>query len=354
MQTRRHGSVLTFLMFLALVAQGCSRGKVYASAPAAGDGIRVEAKSVRLKGNVVEAELMAYNNTDAVIEINRNQIAIVGPDGSEAYRRGAREIHILPARGKHPINLDAQVNAAAYKKAPGFFLRFDGFYVGDVRVALSPMVVGQPLHSPGGTNPTFVASAQQQTQRGNVAAATGNNKPGMFRRMVNAVKGDDTTQTASLNTAPQEQGMQQYRGPRRTLKNRGVKCAAMPLKTREVADQMAFIMDELLLTELQQSGFEAIGPDDINAMIGFEKTKEAVGCDEMACVAEIGSALGVDYLAAGNVAGLDGSMVLTLKLIDVRNTKVLSRVNKVSEGGDKGLPRMIAEAVQELVERSEL
>ena len=76
----------------------------------------------------------------------------------------------------------------------------------------------------------------------------------------------------------------------------------MPLKAVEIDDSVSFIMDEILLAELQNSGFEAIGPDDINAMLGFEKVKDAVGCDEISCVVEIGSALGVDYLAAGNVA----------------------------------------------------
>jgi hypothetical protein len=74
----------------------------------------------------------------------------------------------------------------------------------------------------------------------------------------------------------------------------------------------------------------------------------------MSCVAEIGSALGVPYLAAGNVAVIEGSIVITLKLLDTKSPRVVARVNKVAEGGQKGLPRVIAEAVQELVERSNL
>jgi len=65
-------------------------------------------------------------------------------------------------------------------------------------------------------------------------------------------------------------------------------------------------------------------------MLGFEKVKSAVGCDDASCIAEIGNALGVDFLAAGSVAKLETSMVLTLKLFDVRKTKVLARANRMA------------------------
>ena len=47
-------------------------------------------------------------------------------------------------------------------------------------------------------------------------------------------------------------------------------------------------------------------------------------------------------------------MVLTLKLINVQETTVSARVSKISEGSAKVLPRIIAEAVQEMVRRSKL
>ncbi len=341
---RRVVVVAMMLLGSAGLGLSCRHGRVLAAPPSLGDGVRVELEEARLGRENVDVELMAYNDTDSLIEINRNQIAVVAPDGSEYYRVGGREIHKLAPHSRHPINMGVRVSREPFRGAKGFYLRFDGFYAGDLRVQLPPMAVGQPTGSPGSPNAQFVA-ALPATQ-----GATSGEQPGVFRRMYNAARGGDSAAPAQ----PPRESMQQYRGPRRHLKAEGLKCAAMPLKTKDVAEQMEFIMDELLLTELQQSGFEAIGPDDINALLGFEKTKEAVGCDDMSCVADIGGALGVEYITAGNVASLDGSMVLTLKLIDVRNTKVLSRVNKVADGGDKGLPKMIAEAVQELVARSEL
>jgi hypothetical protein len=239
-----------------------------------------------------------------------------------------------------------------------------------MRIDVPPMAIGEPTWGPGNVNRSFAASGSTPRAGGSpaqpqTAAASGDQKPGFFRRMMNAARGKENepgaapagqgTATATTATpAPESAGMQEYRGPRRQLRGTGLKCAAMPLRTKDMKAQMAFVMDELVLSELQQAGFESIGPDDINALIGFEKTKQAIGCDDMACATELGNALGVNYLVAGSVALVEGSVVLTLKLLDTRNPRVLARSNKVAEGGQKNMPRVIAEAVQDLVERSGL
>ncbi|MFC1611043.1 PEGA domain-containing protein [Myxococcota bacterium] len=145
-----------------------------------------------------------------------------------------------------------------------------------------------------------------------------------------------------------------FKGERRRIKSGTVKCAAMPMKKAGVDENLSTVLDDVLLSELQQAGFEAIGPDDINAMLGFERTKEAVGCDDAACIAEIGGALGVDYLVAGKVATVSGSPIVTLKLMDVRKGHVLARSNRSTSAGEGAVVGLIAEAVQELVARSKL
>jgi hypothetical protein len=141
---------------------------------------------------------------------------------------------------------------------------------------------------------------------------------------------------------------------RHRIKADKIRCAAMPLQAVSVDKDMVKVIDDFVLSELQQAGFEAIGTDDISVMLGFEKTKEAVGCDDASCAAEIGGALGVDYLVAGKVSTLGKSRVVTLKLVDVRNTKVMARSNRTAEGTESALPGLVAQAVQELVTRSGL
>ena len=138
------------------------------------------------------------------------------------------------------------------------------------------------------------------------------------------------------------------------IENGGTKVAVMPLRAMEITKELAFVVDELVLTELQNSGFEAIGPEDINALVGFEAVRDAVGCNDASCMVEIGNSLGVPYLVAGSIASLDGSTVMTLKLIDVENTRVLARVNKVDQGGRREIPRVVANTVGSLVRKSKL
>ncbi|MBI5509193.1 MAG: hypothetical protein HY903_10605 [Deltaproteobacteria bacterium] len=320
---------LALILGVALPHAACRRGKVMAAPPTAGNGVRIELLTARNKGATVEVALMVYNDLGQDVLVNRNQIAAVGADGVDHYRSGKGEMVRISPRAKQKVSFGT--NGPGFVNAPGFYVRFDGVYSGGMRVDIQPMAVGQPKTGPGNVNTTFAAPP------GSTVAATG---MGSY----------------SQPAAPGSSSVQQYQGPRRKLKSPGTKCAAIPMKvkSKEVPDEVALIMDEVFLTELQNAGFEAIGPDDINSMIGFEKVKEAVGCDDATCVAELGNALGVDYLAAGNVAKLEGSMVLTLKLFDVRQTKVLARANKIADGGPSTLPRLIGEAVQELVERSGL
>jgi hypothetical protein len=149
-------------------------------------------------------------------------------------------------------------------------------------------------------------------------------------------------------------GLQTYTGERHKIRAVGTRCAALPIQPIDVPEEVVFLSDELLLTELQHSGFEAIGPDDVSAMLGFEKLKETVDCSDATCMAEIGGSLGVTCLVAGKVAMLEGGLVLTLKLVDVQHAVVLARTSRMSDGGTGALPRLLAESVQEIVVRSGL
>src|SRR2546421_11369337 len=94
--------------------------------------------------------------------------------------------------------------------------------------------------------------------------------------------------------------------------------AVLPIKAKGKADKAVIeVLDDLLLSALQsQGGVRVIGKSDIDAMLGFEKTKDAVGCTEVACAAEIAGALGVDTVVSPTVGTLGSKYILTLVLID--------------------------------------
>lgn len=64
---------------------------------------------------------------------------------------------------------------------------------------------------------------------------------------------------------------------------------------------------------------------DIEAMLGFEQTKQAFDCSEMSCLAQIGGSLGVDELLYPRVTGLGDELMISLTLLDVSKAEVVGR-----------------------------
>jgi len=60
-------------------------------------------------------------------------------------------------------------------------------------------------------------------------------------------------------------------------------------------------------------------------MLDMDQRKTALGCDETSCLAELGGALGVPYLASGQLGKLGASYRITVKLIAVEDGTVLAR-----------------------------
>jgi hypothetical protein len=333
MPKNRLAAVCTTAM-LALTFGACARSKPLVGGPGqvSGSGVTFTVKKARTKKNRLDVYLVARNDTAQPVMVNRNMISVVLPNGRELRRSGGRQSHtIAPNGGTHGVNVETVGDGSVdLRTVKDVWVRFDGVCINDMQVQVPPLPIGNPTHQPGSASVGGCAGFAPSTD---VAYAPGTS----------------TTATGG--------GMQRYNGPRAKLQKPNQKCAAIPLAMPEgsaVANEVAFVMDEVLLSELQASGFEAIGPDDINAMLGFEKVKDAVGCDDAGCIAELGNALGVEYLVAGKVAGVEESMVLTLKIIDVQETRVLARANRIADGGQATLPRLIGEAVQELVQRSGL
>ena len=104
------------------------------------------------------------------------------------------------------------------------------------------------------------------------------------------------------------------------------KLAVMPLSHQRMDDDVVKILDEILLDEVAKLGqYQVIGSSDINAILGLEKMKDATGCDDVACAAEVGGALGAELLLSANVGRLGDNLVLSAKLIDITRAEVVAR-----------------------------
>ena len=94
--------------------------------------------------------------------------------------------------------------------------------------------------------------------------------------------------------------------------------------------------------------YSVVGKSDIQSLIGLQKMKDAIGCDNVSCFAELGGALGVDYIIAGNVSRVGSALLLNLRLIDPNKAEVAGGVSHKVFGGDEAIIDAIPPAVAEL------
>jgi hypothetical protein len=76
--------------------------------------------------------------------------------------------------------------------------------------------------------------------------------------------------------------------------------------------------NEFLAGATRDQGLEVITPANVAAVLGAERQRQLLGCTESGCLAEIGGALGVDYIVRGVLAQLEDSAALSLALVDTR------------------------------------
>jgi TolB-like protein len=107
----------------------------------------------------------------------------------------------------------------------------------------------------------------------------------------------------------------------------------VPFRALEVAQGQADLLSEVALTEAARfKAVEVLGESDLAAMLGHEKQKVLLGCQEDSCMAEIGGAMGASWLLVGSVGRIGQATRVDLKLIDVKKAKVLARVGETAEG----------------------
>ncbi len=107
--------------------------------------------------------------------------------------------------------------------------------------------------------------------------------------------------------------------------------AVLPLGSKGKAQKEVIeVLDDLLLSALEKAAPElrVIGKADIDTMVGFEKTKYMLGCDQIACAVDVAGALGVDSVITGNVGLLGKKHLLSLVWIDQKQARVIRRISE--------------------------
>jgi hypothetical protein len=128
------------------------------------------------------------------------------------------------------------------------------------------------------------------------------------------------------------------------------KVAVMPLASVEgVPGKTAEALTEAVSAEVRKrSKAQVITQREISAILSLEQQKSMLGCQNDACFAEIGGALGVDQLVSGDLSVLGESWLFHLKLLDAKKAVVLHNSDRRLRGGTiddvlDALPAMVGE-----------
>jgi TolB-like protein len=129
------------------------------------------------------------------------------------------------------------------------------------------------------------------------------------------------------------------------------KVAVMEVKNVQgVPEGTATILTEIVVSEVARYGMEVVSKSDIAAIVGFEKQKTLLGCSEdSSCLAEIGGALGVDYMLTGQVGQIGSRYRLSLLLVDVKKGKVAGRAADFCDKNEDALANATQTRVREII-----
>ncbi|MBI5508657.1 MAG: hypothetical protein HY903_07880 [Deltaproteobacteria bacterium] len=81
--------------------------------------------------------------------------------------------------------------------------------------------------------------------------------------------------------------------------------------------------------------FEITTQDDIRAILAREAEKQLLGCDAAGCLAEIGGALGVDYVLTGVVTAVGETLSVDLRFVNIGKATVENVVHEVVSGKEE-------------------
>ena len=102
-----------------------------------------------------------------------------------------------------------------------------------------------------------------------------------------------------------------------------------PLRALGATKAEAALITEEVRTKAGRAGrYTVVSPQDIAAIEKELEAQLAAGCDATACMAELGGALGAQFLIAGSLGKLGKRFVLTLKLVDLEKVRAVRTANQ--------------------------
>jgi hypothetical protein len=111
-----------------------------------------------------------------------------------------------------------------------------------------------------------------------------------------------------------------------TVGSEPVTVGAMPLHAAGLADDMAGFYSEHFAAQLAaQKGLRVMTQKDIGVLLGIERQKQLLGCDETSssCLGELAGAMGAEAIATGDIAKVGAAYQVNIKLITTADARVV-------------------------------
>lgn len=115
-----------------------------------------------------------------------------------------------------------------------------------------------------------------------------------------------------------------------------IKVAVPELQSVNMTRQLTEFCSEHLAQGLAANGLEVTTSREIAAILGLERQKQLAGCAGDSCLSELANALGSEALVLGDVAKLEQSYRVNLKVIDAQSGKRAAQFSATASS-DEGL-----------------
>jgi hypothetical protein len=104
-----------------------------------------------------------------------------------------------------------------------------------------------------------------------------------------------------------------------------VKLAASSVRALDVPRARAELFGDHLAQQLSVQGLRVTTRTEVQALLGFERQKQLLGCDEdSSCVAELAGGLGVEGLVLTSVARVGEGLLVNVRIVSARDGSELS------------------------------
>lgn len=166
-----------------------------------------------------------------------------------------------------------------------------------------------------------------------------------------AIAGDLAT-TAQETTATSAEPQQ----PLELLVQKSTSVFVAPLKcTRGLEKNVCALLTAFALSQVQSvKGLRATGLDDVAAVLTRDRQQQALGCNDVSCMAEIGGALGTDLILYGELGRVGSRFSITLSIVSSQSSQAAARTNALVNASEDAildaLPKLVGNLVASLNE----